>query len=305
MTSYKLATYGTSSGPRAGLVLEDAVYDAAAATGNGADASVLAILEDWGRAEGRLSAAAAKPKGKAIPLAEAALLAPVLYPSCVYCAGANYTDHMLEMANLHKIAPAPDPHHVGLKPWHFIKSPRAIVGPGAEVKLPAHSKAVDWEVELVAVIGRVATRVPLERALDHVAGYTIANDLSARDVMKRDPLPDSSPFKYDWVAQKCFDGACPLGPWIVPARAIADPQTLDLKLWVNGAIKQDSNTAKMIFTLAEQLSQLSTYVTLYPGDLILTGTPSGVGAARREFLKPGDTVKLWIEGIGTLENKMA
>jgi 2-keto-4-pentenoate hydratase/2-oxohepta-3-ene-1,7-dioic acid hydratase in catechol pathway len=185
-----------------------------------------------------------------------------------------------------------------------MKSPRTIVGPGVAVKLPAHSKAVDWEVELVAVIGRKATRVPLAAALDHVAGYTIGNDLSARDIMKREQLPDTSPFKFDWVAQKCFDDCCPLGPWIVPASEIADPQKLDLKLWVNGTIKQDSNTSKMIFTLAEQLSQLSTYVTLYPGDLILTGTPSGVGAARREFLKPGDTAKLWIEGIGTLENRM-
>jgi 2-keto-4-pentenoate hydratase/2-oxohepta-3-ene-1,7-dioic acid hydratase in catechol pathway len=305
MTGYKLATYRAPEGPRAGMVLEDALYDVAAATGVATDASVLALLEDWPAASVRLSAAAAKPKGKALPLGTAELLAPVLYPSAIYCAGANYTDHMLEMANLHKIAPAPDPHQVGLKPWHFIKSSRTVVGPGVAVKLPAHSKAVDWEVELVAVIGRKATRVPFANALDYVAGYTIANDLSARDVMKRDPLPDSSPFKYDWVAQKCFDGACPLGPWIVPAIAIADPQKLDLKLWVNGTIKQDSNTSKMIFTLAEQLSQLSTYVTLYPGDLILTGTPSGVGAARHEFLKAGDSAKLWIEGIGTLENRMA
>ncbi len=305
MASYQLVSYRASSGPRSGFVVGDALYDAAEATGSGTDASVLGLLEDWPASAARLAAAAAHPKGKKMALKDAQLLAPVLYPSAIYCAGANYTDHMLEMANLHKIAPAPDPHTVGLKPWHFMKSPRTVVGPGVAVKLPAHSKAVDWEVELVAVIGRAAKNVPLDRALEYVAGYTIGNDLSARDIMKREQLPDSSPFKFDWVAQKCFDGCCPLGPGIVPASDIPDPQALGLKLWVNDVIKQDSNTAKMIFTLAEQIAQLSIYVTLYPGDLIMTGTPSGVGAARREFLKPGDSVKLWIEGIGTLVNKMA
>ena len=164
---------------------------------------------------------------------------------------------------------------------------------------------MDWEIELTAVIGKAAKDVPVEKALQHVAGYTIANDLSARDVMKRDKNPAASPFHYDWLSQKCFDGACPLGPWIVPAGDIPDPQNLALRLWVNGTLMQDSHTSKMIFSTAEQIAMLSSRVTLYPGDLVLTGTPAGVGTPRRLFLKPGDTVRLWIEGIGEMSHTMA
>jgi 2-keto-4-pentenoate hydratase/2-oxohepta-3-ene-1,7-dioic acid hydratase in catechol pathway len=211
---------------------------------------------------------------------------------------------MMEMAKVQNIAPEPDPHTLGLNPWHFIKASRTIAHPDNKVKLPHYSKMVDWEAELVAVIGRTAKDVPLDRALDHVAGYTIANDLSARDLTKRPGVPDGSPFKYDWVGQKNFDGACPVGPWIVPADAIPDPQNVAIRLTVNGVVKQDSHTSKMIFTLSEQLSHLSSRITLHPGDLILTGTPSGVGLARGEFLRPGDVVAVSIEGIGTLTNSM-
>jgi 2-keto-4-pentenoate hydratase/2-oxohepta-3-ene-1,7-dioic acid hydratase in catechol pathway len=192
----------------------------------------------------------------------------------------------------------------GEKPWHFIKTAASVVGPGAVVRLPAYSKAVDWEVELAAVIGRTAKDVPAEKALEHVAGYTIANDLSARDAMKRDKLPPGAPFHYDWVSQKCFDGACPLGPWIVPASQIGDPQRLGLKLWVGDELMQDSNTARMIFSTAEQIAMLSSRVTLRPGDLILTGTPAGVGMPRGRFLRPGETVRLWIEKIGELVHRV-
>jgi 2-keto-4-pentenoate hydratase/2-oxohepta-3-ene-1,7-dioic acid hydratase in catechol pathway len=146
--------------------------------------------------------------------------------------------------------------------------------------------------------------VSVDRALGHVAGYTIANDLSARDAMRRPHVSDASPFKLDWVAQKCFDGACPLGPWMVPASEIRDPQKLALKLWVNDELMQDSNTSQMIFTTAEQIAHISARVTLHPGDLVLTGTPAGVGMGRGRFLEAGDVVKLWIDGIGELSNTM-
>ncbi len=164
---------------------------------------------------------------------------------------------------------------------------------------------MDWEVELAAVIGRPAKNVPIEKALAYVAGYTCANDLSARDRGRRPHISETSPFKADWVAHKSFDGSCPLGPWIVPASEIKDPQNLALKLWVNDVLKQDSHTSKMIFNLAEQIAHLSSRLTLHPGDLILTGTPAGVGAGRGEFLKAGDVVKIWIEKIGEISNKMA
>jgi 2-keto-4-pentenoate hydratase/2-oxohepta-3-ene-1,7-dioic acid hydratase in catechol pathway len=303
MPSYKLVSYQSNSGPRAGLVIDDQVFDAAELTGRPSYATVLGILEDWGAAQGVLQNAKAG-SAKGTPLAQAKLLAPVLWPSAIYCAGANYSDHVKEMAEAQGVKPEPDPHTVGLKPWHFIKSSRSVVGPDATVKVPPASKMVDWEAELVAVIGKPAKDVPLDKALDHVAGYTIANDLSARDLMRRPPVSETSPFRHDWIGQKCFDGACPLGPYIVPASDIRDPQNLAMKLWVNDAIKQDSNTGHMIFNLAEQLSHLSSRITLHPGDLILTGTPAGVGMGRKEFLKPGDVVKIEIEGIGTLTNRM-
>ena len=208
---------------------------------------MLGILNDWSKAQGALKAAAAKAaksKAKPLPLSKAKLLAPVLWPSAIYCAGANYQDHANEMAAKDNRPPPPDPHTLGLESWHFIKASRSIANPGATVKISTYSQKMDWEVELAAVIGKPAKNVPMEKALSYVAGYTIANDLSARDRGRRPHIPDTSPFKADWVAHKSFDGSCPLGPWIVPASDIKDPQNLGLKLWVNGVLKQDSNTAR-------------------------------------------------------------
>jgi 2-keto-4-pentenoate hydratase/2-oxohepta-3-ene-1,7-dioic acid hydratase in catechol pathway len=302
MAHYRLATYQSPQGPRAGLVIDDTIFDLAAATGRASYATMLDVLRDWEAARGTLAEAAgsAATKTQGRPLSSTQLLPPVPAPSGIFCAGANFSDHMLKMAQVQGIAPEPDPHSVGLKPWHFIKAVHCLAAPDNTVALPAYSKMVDWEAELTAVIGRTARNVSIEQALDHVAGYTIGNDLSARDFTKRPHVSDTSPFKFDWLSQKCFEGACPLGPWIVPADAIADPQNLAIKLWVNDVIKQDSHTSKMIFTLAEQVSHLSTRLTLRPGDLILTGTPAGVGMESKEFLKAGDVVKVWVEGIGTL-----
>jgi 2-keto-4-pentenoate hydratase/2-oxohepta-3-ene-1,7-dioic acid hydratase in catechol pathway len=308
MAGYKLVTYHTADGAHAGLVIDDKVFDAARLTGKGAYATVLGILADWRTAQGVLNkaaAAAGRSRVKALPLARTRLLAPVRWPSAIYCAGANYADHAAEMARRMNRPMEPDPHTQGLKAWHFLKAPRALADPGQTVKISGVSDQVDWEVELAAVIGRAAKDVPQEKALDYVAGYTAANDLSARDRGRRPSISDTSPFKADWTKHKSFDGSCPMGPWIVPARDIGDPQNLGLKLWVNDVLKQDSNSKDMIFNLAEQIAQLSSGMTLHPGDVILTGTPAGVGSARGEFLKAGDVVRIWIENIGTLTNKMA
>ena len=309
--SYKLLSYQAGRDARAGVLVGETVFDAAKLTGSAAHASVLGVLNDWPKANRALAQAAkglesGKSRVKGTPLARTKLLAPVLYPGAIFCAGANYRDHAEEMARVSGTPLEKDQRELGLSPWHFIKTSRAsVVGPGVKVKLPAFSQMVDWEVELAAVIGRPARNVTVARALDHVAGYTIGNDLSARDVGRRPHLPDASPFKTDWLSQKCFDGSCPLGPWIVPAHQLPDPQSLALKLWINDQLMQDSNTSRMIFSTAEQIAQLSTRVTLMPGDLVLTGTPAGVGMARRRFLKAGETVRLWIEGIGELRNTMA
>jgi 2-keto-4-pentenoate hydratase/2-oxohepta-3-ene-1,7-dioic acid hydratase in catechol pathway len=293
----KLLTYSAGSkAARPGVLLEERVYEVSEYE------SVLAILRDWPRFAKKKWGPG---KAKGMPLKKVKLLAPLPDAGTIYCAGANYTDHMEEMARAQNRPPGPNMKEQGEKPWHFIKASASVTGPGAVVKLPAYSKAVDWEVELAAVIGRTAKDLPVEKALECVAGYTIANDLSARDAMRRDRVPPGTPFHYDWVSQKCFDGACPLGPWIVPAAQIGDPQRLGLKLWVGEELMQDSNTAKMIFSTAEQIAMLSSRVTLRPGDVILTGTPAGVGLPRGRFLRPGETVRLWIEGIGELEHRVA
>jgi len=303
--SYRLLSYVSKGQPRAGLLVNEAVYDLAAATRNAAWSSVLAVLNDWPKAKAALAKAAKATRAKGLPLAKTKLLAPILYPGNIYCAGANYKDHVAEMDRAQGREPGPTMKDRGEKPWHFVKTSKSsVVGPGAKVKLPAFSKAVDWEVELAAVIGKRTKDVSVDKALDCVAGYTIANDLSARDVMRREGNPPTSPFHYDWVSQKCFDGACPLGPWIVPASEIRDPHNLGIKLWIGDELMQDSNTGQMIFDTAEQIAMLSSRVTLQPGDLVLTGTPAGVGMGRKRFLQPGERLRLWIEGIGELTHSM-
>src|SRR6266446_4635066 len=178
---YKLLSYRAGQAARAGVLVGDTVYDAAKVTGLSAHSSVLGVLDDWSRAKRLLAQAAkriesGKGRVKGMPLKRARLLAPVLYPGNIYCAGANYTDHMAEMARAQGREPGPTMKDLGEKPWHFVKTSRSsIVGPGVAVKLPAYSQKVDWEVELAAVIGTAAKDVPPEKALDCVARYTIAN----------------------------------------------------------------------------------------------------------------------------------
>jgi 2-keto-4-pentenoate hydratase/2-oxohepta-3-ene-1,7-dioic acid hydratase in catechol pathway len=305
---YKLATYQSSEGARAGLVIGEEVFDAARLTGKPAYATVAGILADWRIAESALkkaAAGAAKSRAKRRLLGKTKLLTPLPAPPTIFCAGANYADHAAAMARKQGMPEPPDPHEQGLKPWHFIKAAPAIAGPGATIRAAHYAKELDWEIELAAVIGRPAKDVPKDKALAYVAGYTAANDLSARDRGRRPGVEPTSPFKMDWTKHKSFDCSCPIGPWIVPASDITDPQNLGMKLWVNGVLKQDSSTGKMLFTLAEQIAQLSVGMTLRPGDLILTGTPSGTGAESGEFLKAGDVVKIWIEGIGEFSNRIA
>jgi len=305
--SYKLLTYLSPDGPSAAILVGEQVYAAAALSGKSDYASVLGVLNDWQNAD-RLFNSMANGEGAPLKggmaISSVDLLAPILYPGQIFAAGANYQDHIEEMkAGEFK---AQNAKLMGGRPWFFGKSSRsAVVGHGSIRPLPPYSSKVDWEIELGVVIGRPATRVPATRALDYVAGYTIANDLSARDFVARDGIEASSPFRYDWISHKGFDGACPLGPWITPARDIPDPQSLDLKLWVDENQMQNSNTKHMIFTIAEQIEELSARVTLNPGDLILTGTPSGVGMGRNVYLKSGQKIRLWIEGIGELRHSFS
>jgi 2-keto-4-pentenoate hydratase/2-oxohepta-3-ene-1,7-dioic acid hydratase in catechol pathway len=306
--TYKLLTYVADDGPRAGLLVQDRVHDLARLTRRDADAAILCVLEDWPAAQTRLQTAArqaSEGRAEGQPSAAVRLAAPVLHPSAIYCAGANYRDHSREMAAVSGREEGPDPRAAGMTSWHFLKPSRTVAADRAIVPRPTGCLALDWEVELAAVIGRPARKVRSEAALDHVAGYTVAIDLSARDLFRRAPTAQTSPFFHDWLGHKGFDGACPLGPWITPADQVGDPQSLELGLKVNGIVKQHSNTREMIFSIAEQIADLSAHRTLHPGDLVLTGTPAGVGAARKEFLDPGDHVEAWIEGLGSLNITIA
>jgi 2-keto-4-pentenoate hydratase/2-oxohepta-3-ene-1,7-dioic acid hydratase in catechol pathway len=218
---------------------------------------------------------------------EVRLRPPLLRPGKILCAGVNYTGHLQE----NPAAGRPD------EPFFFAKLPSGVVGPADAIVKPALTDQLDYEVELAVVIGRLLRHAPPERALEHVAGYTIMNDVSARDIQ----------FRNNQVTLgKNFDTFAPMGPCLVTADEIGDPGRLRLRTWVNGEARQDETTADMIFSVAELLSRLSVVMTLEPGDVVSTGTPAGVGAFRTPpvFLQPGDVVRLEIDGIGRLENQV-
>ena len=203
----------------------------------------------------------------------------------VFCLGQNYAAHAAESGS-----PPPS------APIYFSKPPTTIIGPGETIPYPQGLTArLDWEVELGAVIGIGGKDIPAARALDHIFGYTVFNDISARDLQFRTS---------QWFKGKALDGSCPMGPVIVTSDEIPDPQKLRLRLSVNGAVKQDSNTADMIFSVARIIEDLSAGMTLEAGDCISTGTPPGVGDGRTppEYLKPGDVVEAEVERIGVLRN---
>jgi len=308
---FKLLTYRDQENDlRAGLLVGEDVYDVARITSCADHVRVSRILEDWRTLSSALqSAAEAPPADCAIgPLSTLKLGAPLDPVGAIFCAAANFKDHMFAMARKLGQAPEPDPREHDVKPYHFLKPARqALTGPDAVVKLPTYAQKVDWEAELVAVIGSAARNVPVASALDHVAGYAVGNDLSVRDrvYMKRPNVPEASLFKTDFLGMKGFDQSCPLGPWIVPASAISDPQRLSIKLWLDDDLMQDSNTSNMVFSVAEQIAYLSERVTLLPGDIVMTGTPAGTGAEQDRFLSPGQTVRAWIEQIGELRTTLA
>ncbi len=255
--------------------------------------SLLEILNSWAQCAPILASVSEEIGGSAaqgIPLDEIKLDIPVRYPQALYCAGANYIDHLEEMTGN-------KPNKDEMAPFFFMKPPRpSMVPTGATVAIPEYTKQLDWEAEIAMVIGKEAREVNLKEAMEYVAGFTILNDLSARDLMKRFDVP----FLFDWIGQKCFMGAAPIGPWIMPLSAVEDPNNLDIKLWVNDTLHQDSNSSQLIFNYAEQIENLSKHVTLYPGDIIATGTPAGVGHGKGVYLKPGDVIRIEIESLGEL-----
>lgn len=300
---FKLATMQTSSGARAAVIVGDIIYDLANVTGRQDHISILQILERWDINQPMLLAlSAVLDPAQGQPLADVTLLPPVMYPPAVYCAGSNYADHVANMERKLGIPPGPDPRANGARPFHFLKASRCCVGTGAKVRAP--SPMLDWEGELVAVIGTEARRVTVDNALSYVAGYMVGNDLSARDIGFRHQLPATSIFHHSFMDHKGFADSAPTGPWIVPATEVPNPHQLLIRTEVNGVVKQNGSTSGMIFSLEEQIAYLSSIAPLFPGDIIMTGTPAGTGAENGEFLKPGDCVAITIEGLGTLTTQI-
>jgi 2-keto-4-pentenoate hydratase/2-oxohepta-3-ene-1,7-dioic acid hydratase in catechol pathway len=254
----------------------------------GGEATWASVREVWEHGKGLVDQQAIEElatRRLAYPLKRVRLLAPIPSPARnVFCLGRNYADHAAERG-----AAAPD------HPVYFTKPGTAVVGPGDDVVHHAITKELDYEVELAVVIGTGGRDIPRAEALRHVFGYTIINDVTARDLQKR---------HNQWFKGKSLDTFCPMGPMLVTADEIPDPQALAISLRVNGQTRQSSHTAKMIFPVAQCIEVLSQGMTLLPGDIIATGTPDGVGAATGTFLRAGDRIEAEVEGIGILASKV-
>jgi acylpyruvate hydrolase len=266
-------------------------------SGGAAPRDMISLLErgvEWREALGKVTGSLANafpsgdaPKGLLTPLSTARLRAPIARPNKITCIGLNYADHAREQGG--------EPPS---SPIYFLKSGNTICGPGDPIELPPNSNQVDYEAEFAVVIGKGGKRIPEDRAYDHVAGYMILHDVSARDMQFGDK---------QWFRGKSCDTFAPTGPWIVTADEIPDPHNLRISLTLNGETMQDSNTSNLIFKVPYLISYLSQSVTWEPGDLISTGTPPGVGVFRNPqvFLKTGDTVSITVDRLGTLTNSVA
>ncbi len=252
-------------------------------------ASAWALARDaWAYGQGLVDQQAIEELAKrrlAYPLKRARLLAPIVAPARnVFCLGRNYAEHAVERG-------AAVPEH----PVYFTKPDTAVVGPGDDIVHHAATKELDYEVELAVVIGIGGRDIARADALSHVFGYTVINDVTARDLQQR---------HNQWFKGKSLDTFCPMGPVLVTADEIPDPQALGISLRVNGQVRQSSHTSKMIFPVAQCIEVLSQAMTLKPGDVIATGTPDGVGAATGNFLKAGDRIEAEVESIGVLASKV-
>lgn len=271
----KLATFDQGSGPQTGVVVDGDVV------ATGLLGAMPELIADWALLRGQAERAAAT--GERHPLKAVRLLAPVLRPGKIFAIGLNYADHIAE-------SKAEVPKH---QVW-FTKAATSVNGPFDPILIAREGRFVDYEVELVAIIGKRGRNIPRADAASHVFGYCVGNDVTERMWQHRTP---------QWSLGKSFDTHAPIGPWIVTADEIGDPHALGIRCFVNGEKRQDSNTKNLVFDIWDQIEHLSQAMTLEPGDLIFTGTPGGVGAAMepRQFLKPGDIVRCEIDRIGAIE----
>ncbi len=295
MAALNLITFADAAGSRAGVLLSGGrVLDLAVAMPPARD--MLAVIDGGAAMLAAIRALAANPPANALlALASVALQAPIPKPRRnVFCVGRNYMDHVAEGDRTRGITQSEVPKY----PQFFTKAADCVIAPGANV--PTHegvTKWLDYEVELVAIIGTAGRDIPKEKALEHVYGWTIGNDVTGRDLQRRHG---------QWFKGKSLDRSCPLGPVIVPASDL-NAADLAIGLKLNGEQRQSSRTSKMIFDVTEIIHQLSSGFTLLPGDVIMTGTPEGVGYAMEppQTMKAGDVMELTIEGIGTLTNTVS
>jgi ureidoglycolate lyase len=278
----KLATFETAGGLRIGAVVGDALVDLTAA---GMPSDMIDLIARWPQLADKVRGLAdgTAPEFK---LAQLRLAAPVPNPQKILAIGLNYADHIAESGQ-----PKPE------KQTWFAKLPNAVNGPYDPIQIPKASSAIDYEAELVVVIGKRCRHVPKEDAASVVFGYTVGNDVSVRDWQFHTA---------QWIVGKSFDTHAPLGPWIVTSDEIGDPHTLGIRARVNGELRQNSNTRNLVFNVYDQIAYLSQAMTLLPGDMIFTGTPGGVGMAMNPptFLKAGDVVRVEIDKIGAFEATM-
>ena len=312
LTPYRLATYRASDAgdgaPRPAIVIGETILDLAAADALfatetegvpfGFASDLIAVIAAGDSATSRLHQLAnhfaGREEGFRFRIEPHRLTAPLLYPANLLAAAANYRSHAAEMDVEQEVDPDRD------APYLFAKSARSgIIGSGEPYRIPPGRDRIDWEGELGVVIGKPATRVPVEDALDYVFGYTVVFDVSDRGGRYRENPMLPGP---DWFSGKSGDRAAPMGPYLTPAAFIPDPQALRLTTRIDDRVVQEDTTASMIYSVAHLVAYASSVMTLYPGDVIATGTPDGVGSAREppEFLSPGQTVHIEIERIGTL-----
>ncbi len=253
--------------------------------------NTLELIREWSNAKDKIQG----NTNSKISLSQVKLLAPLVPERNIFCVGWNYLSHFNESIGKREGQEVDLPE----RPTFFSKLPTTIIGPEDDIPLhEKHTSRLDWEIELAVVIGKQGRDISEQNALDHVFGYTIANDISARDLQRAHGA--------QWFKGKSLDGTCPLGPILVTADEIPDPQNLALQCRLNGEVMQDSHTRRQIFTVRRVIAELSAGLTLLPGDIILTGTPEGIGNARTPpvYLKDGDNIECEIENLGLLRNRI-
>jgi 2-keto-4-pentenoate hydratase/2-oxohepta-3-ene-1,7-dioic acid hydratase in catechol pathway len=314
--SFALGTFARDGdAPFFGTVMNDEVIpvsDVMTAARFRKEPTLFSLLQDWDRSLDVLcTSLSAGSYTRGIPLTHLCACAPLPEVGQIFCAGANYRKHVIEMV----VALGAGPETEGMtederrtfakallarqmsesNPFIFLKSTSSIAGPCDDLVLPEYSNRMDWEIELGVVMGAPTYQVSRDDAAAHIAGYLLVNDLTARDqVFRKDPGAVGP----DWLAAKGGLGFLPTGPYFVPRQFIADPQDLAMRLLVNGEVMQDDTTADMTFDIARQIEHISSYVRMRPGDLLCTGTPAGNGITRGRFLQPGDVMEAEIEGLG-------